>query len=141
VSYRNWWGRRHPIGPDREPDWFDYFLVVARCEGNHASHAHVNVATELTAEDALKLVKRAAKWNLKLEVTGNSTDWLDGKANVSKHACKIEYTVFHLLQAGSTYRIGAGQTPPFVKRSREDFQTWRRPANTPSSGAHRSQAG
>jgi len=122
AGYRDWWGRRHPIGADREPDWLDYFLIAARCEGNHASHAHVNITVRLTAEDVRELEKRAARRNLTLEVTGNSVEWLEGKASVDQHACKIEYAVFHLLQAGSTFRLGANQTPPFVRRTRERFR-------------------
>ncbi len=119
FAYR--WGRRHAVGPDREPLWLDYFIAAAPCEASHASHGHINISEELTAAEQRQLEKLAKKRDLKLEFTGNSEDWLASKKNVKKHACKVHYAVRHLLRRGSTYRISGSETPAWVRGSREWF--------------------
>jgi hypothetical protein len=115
------WGRRYAVGPDREPLWLNFFISAGPCEARHASHAHINVSDELTSEDERDLAKLAGKSGLKLEFTGNSADWLAGKKGVEKHACKVGYNARHLRRTGSTYRISASDTPPWVRRSRARF--------------------
>jgi len=115
------WGRRHAVGPDREPLWLDYFIAVAPCEASHASHGHINISEGLTAKDERDLLKLAKKRDLNLEFTGNSEDWLASKKNVKEHACKVRYAVRHLLRIGSTFRISASDTPTWVRGSRERF--------------------
>lgn len=119
FAYR--WGRRHAVGPDREPLWLDYFIAAAPCEAGHASHGHINISEGLTAAEQRQLEKLAKKRGLNLEFTGNSEEWLASKKNVEKHACKVRYAIRHLLRTGSTYRISASETPAWVRGSREQF--------------------
>lgn len=149
-KFARWWGRRHAVGPDREPLWLDYFIVCARSEGGHASHGHILLTVEPTPEDERKLNKLAAKWGLEaakreakqmeergLEVDERALKKLAVKLGLkievtgnddawleerglAKHKYKIEYAVNHLLAVGSTYRVSRAEVPAFLGKS------WRR---------------
>ena len=132
--YRESWGKRHAVGPDREPVWFDYFFVTALSNGGHDSHAHVVLDVELTSADIDKLGLRAKKWGIPLKVTRNKAAWLSDRPSVKEHRCKIEYTVEHLLRAGSAYEIGPTNTFPFVRRVRTAFRAWKASRPAPEAG-------
>jgi hypothetical protein len=130
IKFGSWWGRRNPIpiverhGPRselcwlREPGWFEYFAVVAPCEADHATHAHVVVTEDLTVRDEYMLKKYAEKRGLKVNISRNSDDWLAGKKGVEEHACKVGYVVNHLRRWGSDFRMSSSQTPAWVRRAR-----------------------
>jgi hypothetical protein len=122
--YREWWGKRHAVGPEREPVWFDFVIATALTGDRHESHAHVVLDVDLTAADIVKLENRAKKWNVPLEVTRNSAAWLSRRPNVSEHRCKVEYTIEHMLRAGSVMEIGETDRLEFVARSKAAFRTW-----------------
>lgn len=87
--YRESWGKRHAVGPDREPVWFDFMIVTALCPAGHDSHAHVVLDAELSSADIEKLGLRAEKWDIPLKVTRNTAAWLSERPSVSQHRCKL----------------------------------------------------
>ena len=130
TDFASWWSRRNPIpiieqhGPESElcwlpePGWLEYFAVAAPCEANHANHAHIVVTAELTLRDECQLQYLARKRGLKVNISRNSDEWLAKKKGVSKHACKVEYSVDHMRRRGSDFRTNRSQTPDWVRRAK-----------------------
>ena len=123
--YRDWWGRSNAVGPDRERVWFDFVIVAALTGDPHQSHAHAVLDVDLTAVEVARLKARADKWNMPLEVTRNSAEWLSLRPNVAEHRCKVEYAIEHLLCPGSVIEIGDTDRLEFVARVKTAFRVWK----------------
>lgn len=119
--YRERWGKRHAVGPDREPVWFDFLVVAALTGDQHQSHAHVVLDVDLDGAEVRKLEARAAKWDIPLVVTRNRDNWLEDKPMVSGHRCRVDYTIGHMLRAGAVLEIGETDRVPFVPRVRANY--------------------
>lgn len=120
--FRGWWGKRHAVGPEREPVWLNYVIVAALTGDQHQAHAHVVLDVDLDEAEMSKLEARAERWKMPLVVTGNRDEWLADKPRVSGHRCKVDYTIGHMLHAGSVLEIGETDRLPFVPRLRAAFQ-------------------
>jgi hypothetical protein len=130
-NFSYWWGGNNgiwviePHGPELEPrwfrerGWFDYFAVIAPLQENHGSHAHIVVTQDLTPWDESMLARYGKRLGLKVNVSRNSDEWLRNKREKNpdqQHKCRVEYTVAHLLRAGSEYRMNDFHTPAGFRR-------------------------
>ncbi len=107
LSYaRERWSKHRDSEPPKEAEWFDFVIVTALCPGSHHSHAHVVLTRDLSSEEIGALRVRAKKWNMAIKISRNTTSWLAKRPNVKEHRCKIDYTISHMLQAGSELEIG-----------------------------------
>ena len=132
-GFAYWWGGKNAAwvgdlhGPEmeirncRERSWFDYFAVIAPLEEDHGSHAHIIITKELTGWDESILARFGKRLDLTVNVSRNSAEWLRQKRVKNpkqEHKCRVEYTVKHMLRAGSDYRESGNQISAWGRRAR-----------------------
>jgi hypothetical protein len=130
-GFAYWWGGKNAAwveelhGPDLEPrncrerSWFDYFAVIAPLQEDHGSHAHIIITEDLTGWDESMLAKLGKRLDLTVNVSRNSAEWLRKKREKNpkqEHKCRVEYSVKHLLRAGSDCRESEHQSPAGFRR-------------------------